>query len=157
LILRNIELEILFLEEGKGGDIERSSEAKIYSNIFRSFDKVWNNKLGFYKINKYRELKKIYKKSIENNNINSHFEVLGIIILFTLGSLNTFSLLFNKILEYVFKKGGINFNVLVMRVGENIISNFYRQLKKENFVLTKLTDQDSWSSPGGALQGPYRE
>lgn len=138
----------------KGGDIERSSEAKIYSNIFRSFDKVWNNKLGWYKINKYRALKKIYIKSIENNNINinSNKEVLGVFIFLTLGSLNTFSLLFNKILEYVFKEGGINLNVLVMRIGENLISNFYRQLKKEIFVKSNFSDLDGWSSLRSAEQ-----
>ena len=33
-----------------------------------------------------------------------------------MGSLNIFSLLFNKILEFVFKEGGIRYNVLIMRL-----------------------------------------
>lgn len=49
-------------------------------------------------------------------------------------------------LEYVIKEGGINYNILVMRIGENLISNFYRQLKKELIVKSKIFDQESFSS-----------
>ena len=57
-------------------EIVKSTEAKIYSNIFRSLDKEWDNKLSLYKINNYRDFKKLYNKGIEKNNIcNSKFLV----------------------------------------------------------------------------------
>jgi len=112
------------------GNIDRSSESKIYSNIFRSFDKEWNYKLSIYKINNYREMKKIYNRCLKKKN-NYDIEFLSGFIVVTMGSLNIFSLIFNKILEYVYKEGGIKYNELVMKIGEHLISNFCRELKKE--------------------------
>ena len=83
--------------------MDRSSESKISSNIFRSLDKVWTQKLSEYKINDYRSLIKIYNRSINKNNLNCNNLFLSVFIFNTMGSLNTFSLLFNKILELVFK------------------------------------------------------
>ena len=128
-------------------EIVRSTEAKIYSNIFISFDKEWNNWISTYKINNYRKLtKKIYNKGIEKNNINNDIVFLVAFIFISLGSLNIFSLLFNKILDFVFKEGGIRFNVLVMRLGEHLISNFHRQLIKEFKIESNNSARESLSS-----------
>jgi hypothetical protein len=130
--------------------MDRSSESKIYSNIFRSFDKEWNNKLSLFKVNNYRELKKAYNRSKKNNNYDIEF--LSGFIVISMGSLNTFSLIFNKILEYVYKEGGIKYNELVMRIGEHLIINFYRELKKELNVesnISNLKSLKSESSSGG--------
>jgi len=108
--------------------MDRLSECKIYSNIFRSLNKEWTNRMSKFTINKHRELKKIYSRSIEKNNINCNIQFLVVFIFNTMGPLNTFSLLFNKILELVFKEGGIKLNELVMRIGEHLTSNFYRPL-----------------------------
>ena len=135
----------------KKGDIDRSTECKIYSNIFRSFDKNWNNRLSLYKINNYRELKKIYNRSNEKNNINCNIKFLDVFIYITMGSLNTFSLLFNKTLEHVFKEGGIKYNELVIRLGEHLISNFYRQLKKEFNVEYNTSDLERLSCGENSL------
>lgn len=126
--------------------MDSSIESKIYSNIFRSFDKNWNNRISILKINNYRELKKEYNQSIEKNNINSNTGLLSAFIFITTGSLNTFSLLFNKVLEYVYKEGGIKRNELVMRIGEHFLSNFYRQLKKEFNVESNISYLESQSS-----------
>jgi uncharacterized protein YggT (Ycf19 family) len=113
------------------GAMDRSSESKIYSNIFISFSKEWQHQMSKYQINNYRALKKLYNVSIEKNNLNCNYKFLCYFIFSTMGPLNTFSILFNKILELVFKGGGIKFNELVMKVGEHLTSNFYIQLKKE--------------------------
>ena len=39
-------------------EIKKSTEAKIYSNIFKPFDKEWDNWISTYKINNNRKLKK---------------------------------------------------------------------------------------------------
>jgi len=65
------------------------------------------------------------------NNIIFNNKFLVSFIFISLGPLNTFSLLIYKILESVFTVGGIRLNLLVMKLGGHLISNFYRQLKKQ--------------------------
>ena len=88
----------------------------------------------------------MYHNCIEENKIQYTNLFLLTFAFSTMGSLNTFSLLFNKILEDVFTEGGIRLNVLVMKLGEQLISNFYRQLKKEFNVESKISDLESKSS-----------
>jgi hypothetical protein len=89
-------------------------------------------------------LKKAYKKTTENEKNN--FKFLTGYVLITVGSLNVFSLLFNKVLESVFKEGGIKHNELVMKLGEALVSNFYRQLKKEFNLESNISDLEGQSS-----------
>jgi hypothetical protein len=138
------------------GDIDKSSESKIYCNIFSIFEKEWNTYISKYKINNFREFKKMYKTStststsisIEVNNLEvNNLEVnnnnknknkiknkknvfLIAFMLITVGCLNTFSIIFNKILEGAFK-GDVQQNEIVGRVGAYFFSYYYRQIKKE--------------------------
>lgn len=110
----------------KQNEIGKSTESKIFSNLFKGFDKAWINNFSPLTINNYRKFKKDFK---DNNSLD--ISTIPAFILLTLGSINAFSLTFKKLMDTVYSQGGARLNECVMIIGNHIINNFIRNLKKE--------------------------
>nr|UEV87033.1 hypothetical protein [Grifola frondosa] len=86
-------------------DLVKSTESKIYSNLFKGFDKEWDILFSRFIINNYRELKRDFKdiKKFKSTTMPAF-------ILLSLGSINTFSLDLKKLMDTVYSQGGARFN-----------------------------------------------
>jgi len=110
-------------------EIDQSTESKIYTNIFRIFEREWKLILSEFTINNYRKMKRY--NLIDKENIVNNLKFMCVFILISMGSLNVFSLVFKKVLDSVYREGGVKHNELVMRIGEYVTSSFYRNLIRE--------------------------
>jgi len=112
--------------------LEKSTEAIIYSNLFKLFDKNWNIVFSKYTVNNFRALKKEFKDTnkIKTGNI-------AVFMLISLGSINSFSIGFKIVMDTVYKLAGCRFNDCVMIIGNHIVNIFIRNLKKEFNILVK--------------------
>ena len=109
-------------------NLDRSNESKIFTNIFKGFDKKWTFNLSKYTINNYRYFKSNFKKY----NIDSDsFKDFSVFILISLGSLNCFSLGIKKLLDNNLWIEGCRYNECAMLIGSHIVKHFIRIYEKE--------------------------